>query len=134
MATNELQKIYEERQKQLSLSKKGFITFQSQYEALNKKLNEKSQHRVNNYYPIQSAIEKIQIENRELQKKIFEIKNHNIKQSKELVKTIIFFIIKMQQGNFILFTIFHFHFIMFNQSLTIKAIGRLSMLFTLKFN
>ena len=69
------------------------MTFQSQYEALNKKLNEKSQHRVNNYYPIQSAIEKIQIENRELQKRIFEIKNHNIKQSKELVKTIIFFII-----------------------------------------
>ena len=60
------------------------MTFQSQYEALNKKLNEKSQHRVNNYYPIQSAIEKIQIENRELQKRIFEIKNHNIKQSKEL--------------------------------------------------
>lgn len=60
------------------------MTFQSQYEALNKKLNEKSQHRVNNYYPIQSAIENIQIENRELQKRIFEIKNHNIKQSKEL--------------------------------------------------
>ena len=46
------------------------MTFQSQYEALNKKLNEKSQHRVNNYYPIQSAIENIQIENRELQKRI----------------------------------------------------------------
>lgn len=56
----------------------------AQYETLSQKLNENVHSKIKDYYPIQTAIEKLQNENKEISKKISELKNINIKQSKEI--------------------------------------------------
>lgn len=79
-----LNELYEQKQKELEISKKSSAVFMAQYEALSQKLNENAHSKVKDYFPIQETIEKIQNENIEISKKISELKNINVKQSKEI--------------------------------------------------